>query len=918
MSISHVNTIANRLSLRKPQRDSLEILDTVCEIAPLAKGAGLSAKLESIRAEFPHVDSFDRDFPSLCFALATGVGKTRLMGAFISYLNMAHGLKDFFIIAPNLTIYQKLIADFTPNTPKYVFKGLGDFALSPPRIITGETYEVMGGRRMVYEQDVHINIFNISKFTARDNKDSKLAKDDARRNMPRIRRLSEFLGESYFEYLAGLDDLVVLMDESHRYRADAGMSAINELKPLLGLELTATPQEENGSRKPVRFGNIIYEYPLSAAIADGFVKEPAVATRQNFHAGDYGEDDLEHIKLRDGISLHEKTKVELEVYCRNNEAPRVKPFILVVARDTLHANTLQELMESDAFCDGRYKGRIITVHSKSTKKCGGEGDEIIQQLLTVESPDNPVEVVIHVNMLKEGWDVTNLYTIVPLRKADSKTLVEQSIGRGLRLPFGRKTGVPSVDGLTIVAHDRFQEIIDAAKDNKSIIMRQVFMEREVPEGGKKAVILPTGIESALLGTRPQQSDGTTRTTMEMPPEVVPAAKPAFATEGEQAAVRTTLAVLGEYETRRSSAELLKPEVIRDIVRKVEARLPPEQEVLMEHAAMRAIQSVVEQTARAFCELTIDIPDIIVAPKGTARCYYQPFDLDLSSVTMQPVAETILVQFLKDQRLRYTVQADTAFMKEKRLEDYIVRGLIDYSDVDYDSNSETLYRLAGEVVAHLRGYLGDEEKVLNVLQYHQGPLCALVHAQLKANFVHEADGYEAYVARGFRTLRETTVAFVGSPRISDFRQPIPAGQRRMIPSMLFGEFRKSLRPVQRFQSYPELIFAKVLENDDAVIKWLKPGANDFKIRYGSGLNYDPDFVVETNEVRYICEPKRADLISDPEVREKARAALAWCGHATEHTRTTDGKPWQYLLIPDDRIQENMNLAGFVASCRLLQG
>ncbi len=80
----------------------------------------------------------------------------------------------------------------------------------------------------------------------------------------------------------------------------------------------------------------------------------------------------------------------------------------------------------------------------------------------MEDPDNPVEIVIHVNMLKEGWDVTNLYTIVPLRAANSRTLVEQSIGRGLRLPYGQRTGIP-VDRLTIVSHDRFQEIIDEAR-----------------------------------------------------------------------------------------------------------------------------------------------------------------------------------------------------------------------------------------------------------------------------------------------------------------------------------------------------------------------------------------------------------------------------------------------------------------------
>ena len=117
-----VNAIAGRLSLRQPQRRSLEILDRITEITPPGKGTDIAAALEVIRREFPSVTDFEREFPSLCFALATGVGKTRLMGAFISYLHLAHGINNFFVMAPNLTIYNKLIADFTPNTPKYVFK----------------------------------------------------------------------------------------------------------------------------------------------------------------------------------------------------------------------------------------------------------------------------------------------------------------------------------------------------------------------------------------------------------------------------------------------------------------------------------------------------------------------------------------------------------------------------------------------------------------------------------------------------------------------------------------------------------------------------------------------------------------------------------------------------------------------------
>ena len=126
-----INSISGRLSLRAPQRESLEALAKAIDATDdrlLDPKHDVPALLETLKAEFQTLEDFERDFPSLCFALATGVGKTRLMGAFISYLHLAHGIKNFFVLAPNLTIYEKLIADFSPGTPKYVFKGIAEFA----------------------------------------------------------------------------------------------------------------------------------------------------------------------------------------------------------------------------------------------------------------------------------------------------------------------------------------------------------------------------------------------------------------------------------------------------------------------------------------------------------------------------------------------------------------------------------------------------------------------------------------------------------------------------------------------------------------------------------------------------------------------------------------------------------------------
>jgi type III restriction enzyme len=212
--MNDVNAIASRLSLRLPQRDSLEILARVTDILSLDKGSDPAQALSAIAAEFPTVESFERDFPSLCFALATGVGKTRLMGAFIAYLYAVKNIRHFFVLAPNLTIYDKLTRDFTPGTSKYVFQGIADFAADPPEIITGDNYESGRGVRahdLFGATNAHINIFNISKINS----------EVRGGHLPRIKRLAEYIGESYFDYLASLDDLVLLMDESHRYRGAA-------------------------------------------------------------------------------------------------------------------------------------------------------------------------------------------------------------------------------------------------------------------------------------------------------------------------------------------------------------------------------------------------------------------------------------------------------------------------------------------------------------------------------------------------------------------------------------------------------------------------------------------------------------------------------------------------------------------------
>ena len=276
------------------------------------------------------------------------------------------------------------------------------------------------------------------------------------------------------------------MDESHHYHADKSFEVINELQPILGVELTATPQIQKNNRT-IKFKNVVYEYSLAHALNDEqFVKIPAVVTRKNFNPAEFSPEQLDKEKLIDGVKLHEDTKSKLEIYARENKKFLVKPFILVVAKNTEHSKILLDFIKSEDFFDGRYADKVIEINSALR---GAEKDSNIEQLLSLESPENKIEIVIHVNMLKEGWDVTNLYTIIPLRTSASETLTEQTIGRGLRLPYGERTGVEEVDRLSIVSHDRYAEIIALANDENSLVRKVYFIEEEnFDDGAEKEIV----------------------------------------------------------------------------------------------------------------------------------------------------------------------------------------------------------------------------------------------------------------------------------------------------------------------------------------------------------------------------------------------------------------------------------------------
>lgn len=897
-----VRTVAQRLSLRPPQAASLEILEDVLNRIDIAKLDDPSIALAAIQAAYAKVEDFEHEFPSLCFALATGVGKTRLMGAFISYLYLMGKSRHFFVLAPNKTIYDKLISDFSADSPKYVFRGIAEFAQNPPLIITGDNYESGRGVRLdqgrssdLFGSDVHINIFNIDKIN----------KEEGPRGKPKMKRLQETIGESYYEYLSKLTDLVLLMDEAHRYRASAGATAIDGLKPILGLELTATPKTVGSNSRP--FKNVIYSYDLGQAMADGFVKEPAVATRKDFDPSSVSPERLEQIKLEDGVHYHDHVTVELDRYHRVTGRHLVRPFMLVVAQDTDHARRIRAFVESEDFFKGRFKDKVVEVHSAQR---GEESDEAMQRLVALEH-DGRTEIVIHVNKLKEGWDVTNLYTIVPLRASASEILTEQTLGRGLRLPYGMRVTrgdneeFAAVDRLTVIAHDRFDEIISKAKEPGSIVMHQLEIGDggEISAAGATLVEAPSIVEMIVTGHQPQIAGLDTT------------AQPGFVFNSpeEGKAAEVALDVIRRYERKLGDVQALRSaDVQQQITQEVRELIQPIQATLAGIVEGPRVEAIVNVVATTVAERTISIPQIVVIPKRQITFRFEDFDLhNLEAINVQPIDDGLVIQNLRTEARTYLAKA-VDDPRESRMEDYLVRYLIERNEIDYDAHADLLYKLAAQVIARLGTYLTTDTEIESALLRHGRQLAEFIFSQMMQHYKETPlaeDDYEVRVTRGFTLLKSQPLNITPGQKVRDFRQAVtPASETRR---QVFGSFKKCCYPLQKFDSDPERRLSVLIDAEPSVEKWMKPGRAQFQIEYRSGEAYEPDFVVETKTRSLILEVKARNELRDPIVEAKAAAAAKWCKTANVHAEAAKTKPWQYALVPDDQITGAATLDGLLA-------
>lgn len=863
--------ISGVMSLRKPQTASLKILEEIVNSVSLRKGMNLKAALGAVHAMYPICSDFEREFMSLTFALATGVGKTRLMGAFIAYLYTQHNIKNFFVVAPNTTIYEKLKRDLSDwNSSKYVFKGLGCFS-TPPQIITDDDYRTKNLE--IFDSEVHIFVFNIDKFN----------KEDAN-----MKKVNELLGDSFYQYLSNLPDLVLIMDESHHYRAEKGAQALNELHPLLGLELTATPLVASGS-KQIPFKNVVYEYPLSRAIEDGYTRTPFAVTRSDIDFYNFGDEQLDKMMLIDGIACHENTKRKLEMYALNNSTPEkpiriVKPFMLVVCKDTDHAAWVESFIKSDEFRDGAYRNKTITVHSKQK---GAESEFNTRLLLDVESEDNPIEIVIHVNMLKEGWDVNNLYTIVPLRTAASKILREQMVGRGLRLPYGERTGDKDVDAVMLTAHDKFNDILAEAQKGDSIFKAGNVIKAEeiVPEKITSTQLKIEFEPDKVLETAYSQTNIEKSEEMDM---LVKKATEIITTEVSK-------------HIQNTPTHKVDPAQAKEIVFTVAEQLGEDKDLgnifkenEMPLAAWLLYQT--EETHKAAQEKFIPIPRIKVTDSGVEEYVFVDFDLDLSDFTHVPIKNELLVQNLEDMQDKQRIKGEAIDFEGYNPKKVILEQLRQKPEIDYEKCSALLFKLITQLCDYYEGIHGDNG-MRNIVMMYKRDIGNKIYKQMLQHFYCE-NGFLQEEVVGTRDYNlQQTYSYKEKVSLFDsFTEDIR--------SVLFCDIKRGVFENTKFDSLPELVLARVLETEtDDVENWLRPSPREFNITYNHGHTYEPDFVVETKDTIYLVEVKGEDKLQDPDVIAKKKRGIQYCEVASRWGKANGYKEWKYLFIPSKQIMPN---------------
>lgn len=457
------------------QREALETIIYLYDVV------GVKDKFDLMRFDSSGAVSasmFDETWRRFVVKMATGAGKTKVLSLALAW-SFYHKLyepdsklaRNFLVIAPNIVVLDRIYKDFQglrlffedPIIPDNGFDGrnwLDDFQL---------TLHLQDEVRITHPTG-NIFLTNIHRVYAGDDIPSSPDDDDS---------MEYFLGKrptgattdskvDLGVIVRDIDELMVLNDEAHHIH-DSRLAWFKSIEDIhnrllqkgsalsLQVDVTATPKHNNGAI----FVQTVADYPLVEAIWQNVVKHPVLpdapsrAKLSERQSAKYTEKYADYIDL--GVIEWRKASAEHEKLGK-------KAILFIMTDDTRNCDDVADYLE------GRYpdlKGAVLVIHTKAngeiSEASSGKGKEQLEQLRKqaneIDDADSPYRAIVSVMMLKEGWDVRNVTTIVGLRaySAKSNILPEQTLGRGLRKMY--PGGIEEY--VSVVGTDAFMEFVES-------------------------------------------------------------------------------------------------------------------------------------------------------------------------------------------------------------------------------------------------------------------------------------------------------------------------------------------------------------------------------------------------------------------------------------------------------------------------
>lgn len=425
---------------------------------------------------------FDEDWPRYVVKMATGAGKTKVISLLIAW-SFFHKLyepesvlsRNFLLIAPNIIVLDRLRADFD---------GLRIFFNDP--ILPDSGHEGHNWRddfqlTLHIQDDVRVvrdtgNLFltNIHRVFLGDVVEPSLDDDDLRdyflapfgpKPVGKTTDSKTDLGEIVRE----IEELAVFNDEAHHIHNPkmAWFKSIQDIhhrmlqkdsRLTLQVDVTATPRHDNGAI----FVQTVCDYPLVEAIHQNVVKHPVLpdaasrAKLQEHKSALFTEKYADYLAL--GIEEWRKSYAEHEKLGK-------KAVLFVMVDDTRNCDEVGAYLEK--ICP-ELQGAVLVIHTKNngeiSEAASGKNKEELETLRaaanSIDGWQSPYKAIVSVLMLKEGWDVRNVTTIVGLRvyAAQSKILPEQTLGRGLRRMY---FGTDAEETISVMGTPAFMEFVES-------------------------------------------------------------------------------------------------------------------------------------------------------------------------------------------------------------------------------------------------------------------------------------------------------------------------------------------------------------------------------------------------------------------------------------------------------------------------